>query len=351
MEKRVFSLDLLRSAAIVLIMMLHSLEFMSGLSLNIITVFSYGWIGVDLFFVLSGFLIGKQVFNKQGAFPIRNFLTKRFFRTLPLYYVVLIIYLYLKPKLGFPFHDTKWRYFFFLQNFYSPRDFVQSWSLCIEEQFYILFPLVFFSSNFKKIPSYFWLAIGFGSTLLRLYFYKNGIPADSPSLASYNYRFISFTHLDGISWGLFLASTFKTWSTYKNKIVWLTLGLLTLIISLNYIGPLGIKAPIVMSYQLLALSFSCILVGLYDFKNYFMKGIIEKLATWSYGIYLWNNLVARIVGNVFLNQGNLTKFLLFSCITLLVSAVTYTIIETPSLKVRNHFLKKLELRSEAAGMN
>lgn len=344
MDKKIPSLDLLRTLAITLVLLLHSLEFLTGLPTSIVHLFSYGWIGVDLFFILSGFLIGSQAFNSKEdeSFPIIKFLTKRFFRTLPLYYFVLLVYIFVKPMAGFTFNDTKLKYLFFLQNFFSPKDFVQSWSLCIEEQFYILFPLIFFTLKLKKMPSYIWLLPGFFSVLVRLFFYKNGIEANTPSVAAYNYNFIFFTHLDGISWGIFLASTFDTWSKFKNKIGILIFGILLLAATLIYIGPLNLNSEIILSYQLLAIAFSCIMVGLFDLRIFPVSNIIQKVATWSYGIYLWNNLVARVIFKALYTQSNLLKILVFILGTIAISAVTYYLIEKPTLKLRNNLLMKIK---------
>jgi peptidoglycan/LPS O-acetylase OafA/YrhL len=103
-------------------------------------------VGVEIFFALSGFLIGGILLDLQPtAANLRNFIWRRWFRTLPVYYFVLILYL------AFPsvFHDAApsepWRYFVFFQNIANdPKFFGVSWSLSIEEWFYLLLPLCLF---------------------------------------------------------------------------------------------------------------------------------------------------------------------------------------------------------------
>lgn len=108
----------------------------------------FGWTGVDLFFVLSGFLIGSQVLkeDKSDNNWISRFYIKRFFRILPPYLFVLLIYYFI------PFTRERgdlaplWKYLTFTQNLGLDLTihgaFSHAWSLCIEEQFYLFFPLV-----------------------------------------------------------------------------------------------------------------------------------------------------------------------------------------------------------------
>lgn len=344
MNNRIPSLDFLRAMAILSVLLLHSSEFLSGIPVYFSVLFSYGWAGVDLFFVLSGFLIGSQAFQEKecSTKAFKKFLLKRWFRTFPLYYTVLVIYLLIKPLLGYPFIGDPLKFIFFIQNFYSPKDFVQSWSLCIEEQFYLLFPIIFYGAlRIKKISSFYWLIPGFLSTFYRLYLYRIGIPATNPPEAAYHFHFQFFTHLDGISWGIFLASTFNSWSKFKNKHYFLSLGVIILIGSLIYIEPANLNAKVILSFQLLAIAFSLILIGIYDIKNIPFKNTFQTIALWSYGLYLWNNLVVKIVLRAPSLFGNFGKLLLFFFISFLLSAVSYYSIEKPFLKWRDILLKKV----------
>jgi peptidoglycan/LPS O-acetylase OafA/YrhL len=147
--KRVFGLDFIRAAAIALVLIAHGFEFINPyVSNNQYTHFA-GVLGVELFFVLSGFLIGAiliKTFNKEERFTFRSlkdFWVRRWFRTLPLYYLVLLLnfvlaWLLLK-ELSFD-----WRFLIFSQNVVSlhPHTFDEAWSLSVEEWFYISFPFL-----------------------------------------------------------------------------------------------------------------------------------------------------------------------------------------------------------------
>lgn len=144
---RLCGLDLLRAAAIVLVLMTHYSGFVSGRATFGI-LGKVGWAGVDLFFVLSGYLIGNQLLAPSArgeALSLKVFFMRRLLRTLPNYYVVLAVYLLFPgAPLGGASMPAAWRFLTFTQNFglaYG-QTFSHSWSLCIEEQFYLLLPLV-----------------------------------------------------------------------------------------------------------------------------------------------------------------------------------------------------------------
>lgn len=152
MSTRYQSLDFLRAIAIALVILAHAVlsygapEYLAPLQL--------GGTGVDLFFVLSGWLLGGQLFkevNSSHTVNMKKFWVRRWMRTLPAYYAILLLSVaqrYLtKDDVEFP-----WPYFVFLQNYFFPLEFFTiSWSLCVEEQFYLaIAPLVAFSRYLSK---------------------------------------------------------------------------------------------------------------------------------------------------------------------------------------------------------
>jgi peptidoglycan/LPS O-acetylase OafA/YrhL len=143
---RNFGLDLVRATAISFVLAAHSILFFLRYAspIRYARLFSLfvclGFFGVEIFFVLSGFLIGqlivKEVLRPPSTHGLIHFYQRRWLRTLPPYFVALM----LRRLVGYPLH---WRYFVFLQ-FFDPQvanGFPVSWSLAVEEWFYLLTPL------------------------------------------------------------------------------------------------------------------------------------------------------------------------------------------------------------------
>ncbi len=141
-------LDLLRAIAIGWVMCFHSF-LVGGLNEHFAWIQRFGWMGVDLFFVLSGFLIGTQVlypFAHGQPFSFRTFYLRRAFRILPAFWLVLALYV------AFPgFREAQglepwWKFATFIVNLSSHythnQAFSHAWSLCVEEHFYVVFPLL-----------------------------------------------------------------------------------------------------------------------------------------------------------------------------------------------------------------
>ena len=160
---RIHGLDTLRSSAIILVFMYHYMCFVShqptfGLLSNI------GWVGVDLFFVLSGYLIGHQIFSPIAArreFSFKIFYSRRLLRTLPNYIFILGIY-FLIP--GFSENAAMpplWKFLTFTQNLglHAGTGFSHAWSLCIEEQFYFILPLLALLVIYRKSIRIGWIIL------------------------------------------------------------------------------------------------------------------------------------------------------------------------------------------------
>ncbi len=143
---RVFGLDLMRALAIIFVIFAHAEnEFLSEYFEKSWNFGFLGTYGVELFFVLSGFLIGQVLITSFARYGIsfstlRTFWKRRWWRTLPNYFLFLLIQLFISPHRA----EFNWRYLFFLQNGASgqPRFFQESWSLAVEEWFYFTFPLI-----------------------------------------------------------------------------------------------------------------------------------------------------------------------------------------------------------------
>ena len=145
-SKRIFGLDVLRTMAILFVLLSHSLHYLPSTFSTLLEPIMID--GVAIFFVLSGFLIGgimlKVFKNNITKSLILEFWIRRWFRTLPLYLIILSI-LTLLDIIIYNRDINYFRYFLFLQNCtIAMQDFFpESWSLAVEEWFYISFPILF----------------------------------------------------------------------------------------------------------------------------------------------------------------------------------------------------------------
>jgi peptidoglycan/LPS O-acetylase OafA/YrhL len=144
---RQHGLDLVRAAAIAAVMLYHAKTMMLAPS-PAPWLISFGWMGVDLFFVLSGFLIAGQLLKPwaDGAKPdYGRFFVRRALRTLPAFAAVVMLYFAFPQLRETADIQPLWQFATFTENLLfdpaTPKAFDQVWSLCVEEQFYLLFPL------------------------------------------------------------------------------------------------------------------------------------------------------------------------------------------------------------------
>ncbi len=200
------SLDGLRGLAILLVVFYHNFGF--------INYFFFGWLGVDLFFVLSGFLITDILLKtKDSPHYLRNFYVRRILRIFPLYYLVLIILFIALPLLNRNvllleyYTDHQIWFWTYLQNwlfiFHPVPDNTGAlnhfWSLAVEEQFYLIWPFVILL--FKKPKAIFYLLVGLLISLVTLRFVLWTYRIED--LAYYN--LYTFSRIDGICIGSMLA--------------------------------------------------------------------------------------------------------------------------------------------------
>ena len=201
-DSRVFGLDLVRAVAIGLVLASHLVGALEPL----------GVLGVELFFVLSGFLVGGiflRVCTSEAKLSwnaLSCFWQRRWWRTLPNYFLFLIVFLIMSVLRGdFPGWQKIWLYPFFLQNWLWQPDtfFLISWSLAIEEWFYLLLPLcVLMAGAFVRSSSAAFLVgclfMGTLSCLVRVFFF-NDVAWDHVA------RKVCLVRMDALMWGCVMA--------------------------------------------------------------------------------------------------------------------------------------------------
>lgn len=339
--KRNFGLDLLRALAISLVLIAHFIKAFE----------TVGFWGVELFFALSGFLIGKIIwnnFNNNQYFTtsiLLNFWKRRWWRTLPnylLFLVVMIVFQYLRSPQSLNL-NTIIKSIFFFQNFTSREVafFSVSWSLCIEEWFYITFPLLLFlfaKLNLNKQITFLACIVIFVmvSIVFRFYFIQNGV--------GHSLRGITLARLDAIVFGVFTANFFQLFnikSKSNNYLLWIGILILAFCIVKIHFSDIGydeIRSQ--QLYLILApLSFALVIPAIekYNFKithlNWFNKSI-EKISLWSYSIYLSHIPVLftiyAITSSIRTNTyGNIISKLIGIICTLAISALVFKYFENP----------------------
>ena len=200
-----FGFDVLRASAILLVLLSHAGGFVAGwLRLPFPHVLAVsGTFGVELFFVLSGFLVGRILLRTLAARPTRStlwrFLLRRWMRTLPLYWLAVLALAVLQPPAGGTTVRDVVRYASFTQNLLPPQldwFFPVSWTLAVEEWFYAGFALLLWAAGGGRRG----VAVALGTFLALPPVARLALFTDPAQ-----YRIIPFW-LDCIGWGVFAAA-------------------------------------------------------------------------------------------------------------------------------------------------
>ena len=348
----------MRGIAILLVVFYHNFGF--------VKYFFFGWLGVDLFFVLSGFLITDillKTVNKQGYF--KNFYAKRVLRIFPLYYLSLIIFLVVLPGIkGFPldfdfYADHQWWYWTYLQNWFlifydvgnTSTAIQHYWSLAVEEQFYIVWPLVIFIVRKPKllltIAGFLLLAV----ICTRLYMWTIQIK-DLNYFGLYTY-----TRIDGICIGSMLAILQFMRSTFINRYF---TGLVLLLAALNFVFYFINKAYnfsypylAIVGYTTFAVLFAIIVHEVIQGNNKFLNRILNiRLLRFfgkiSYGLYifhwpvyliLYDWMDKKVRAAITLSENNLAILvsILLTIIGVVISIISFYTFERYFLKKKKAF--------------
>lgn len=364
-KKRIFGLDLLRAIAISLVVVSHCTYILFPENTNsLVTLIRvFGAIGVDLFFVLSGFLIGgillRTLLNNKVTFShLMLFWKRRWLRTLPNYILILIVNILLGVILGYTLPDNIANYFVFFQNFTTPHPdfFTEAWSLSIEEYAYILLPLVLFLSIGvwrKTDKSRLFFIISLASIILLFvfkifYFYTAEV--NSYKQWSATYRKVVVYRLDAIYIGFLVAylTHVKTKLMIRYNVFFSVLGGLLLLFLHVVIywckllpqTHLWFYVFIYLSLVVLSLA---LVVPYFSMLNY--TGTGSKLTVYiskiSYSIYLINYSIVLLTLEYFYDfssMGFVSKIgvlILFLVLTIILSSVVYKFFERPIMRYRH----------------
>ncbi len=368
--QRYSGLDVMRTAAVLLVLISHSVIFLP-FETGKIFLFEYlGFIGVEVFFVLSGFLIGNIMFKsfaeKVDGPVMKTFWIRRWFRTLPLYFITLLLNILLSVfYAGTSGLELRILLFpLFLQNFLWPHPhfFEPAWSLTIEEYFYLLFPLLMYllySVMKFKFKKSFLLAIGLFfliPLLLRVGFYfivdfgvVNQFKADFSPNWDLHFRKITLFRLDGISLGILTAYLLNTANNtllrLKDKLFGGGLLLLIAATVLFYYKVHFYKFGFfssVLIFPMFSVSFAMMLPYLRQMNT---VGIFNKPVSFiskvSYSIYLLHSLVSFLfVKHLLISDHPLYMifiWVLFITASILISAYSFKYIEHPMTEMRERF--------------
>ncbi|MFT3933764.1 MAG: acyltransferase [Chitinophagaceae bacterium] len=361
---KLYGLDHLRALAICFVFMYHySGMFPSPPWLSSISKF--GWTGVDLFFVLSGYLISSQLFASIAAgktISFKTFFLKRFFRIIPGYLFIVGIYFLIPSSHEREALAPLWKYISFTQNLgldlRHQGTFSHAWSLCIEEQFYLLLPLLLILlSSRKKIkwgPALF-LIFFLGGLLYRLLVYTQvaapALEADGGWAIWYKWIYYPTpARLDGLLTGVGIAALFCFYPAIKEKltcrpILFLLAGLLLLVVSYWICTDERSFAASVFGFPLISLGYGLWLIAALSPGSFLYKyrcWPTEKLAMLSYAIYLSHKIVIHL-GQILFSKYNIegaSNTMFIACILLSVLAgwLMHLAIEMPFLRLRQRIL-------------
>ena len=270
-RERQSGLDLLRALAVIIVTLYHAGIMGFPLAGR---VHRFGWIGVDLFFVLSGYLIGGQLLAslaRQQPIKLGRFFARRALRILPAYLVILAIYLLLPSWREYPEMFPLWKFLLSVQNIglRGGTAFSHAWSLAVEDQFYLILPLILllilrWRQSAFIVPS----AIVLGGLALRWF-----LAIENPGETGVDFRvyqtwiyYVSWTRLDPLVFGVALAAIEKFrpswWQRLMNLAPWLLPAGLVLMVSAFWIeDPEVINvASCIWQFPLIALGIASLLI-------------------------------------------------------------------------------------------
>jgi peptidoglycan/LPS O-acetylase OafA/YrhL len=341
MRQKIPQLDAVRGIAI-LVVLAHNLHGFSSPPFSYLT--NYGWMGVDLFFALSGFLItGILLDSKSSADYFRNFYARRCLRIWPLYYSVLILMFVIVPLARpqdaaelFQRSSPWWSYPFFLQNFLVAAPALAvgplgvSWSLAVEELFYLAWPFFVRLFSAERLQILAW-AVLLVSPGLRLYFLTHHWIIYSNPLC----------RLDGMIAGALLAIQVRKAGIWPGRL--LQLGWLVFLVA-------GSLAIMTAAYEVMWLAFSMaaiasaafVYLALFATDRWFRALLANRFlmftGTISYGLYLLHKIPDDAFKRLHWKEAHpVAAFWAAVVFSYLLALVSWKLLEKPFLNLKRFF--------------
>jgi len=367
--------DVLRAIAILLVMLWHvprpsRLDALEGLRM-------FSWTGVDLFFVLSGFLIGTQLLTPiaQDRRPsLREFYLKRSFRILPAFLFVLALYKFAPVLSDDTTMQPTWRFLTFTMNFgldYRVTGaFTHAWSLCVEEHFYLILPALALLLSGLRWRGWTLLIAGVllcGGMILRAFLWiplgeaaADGNFAFTPEYLKAIY-YPTYCRLDGLIFGVLLAAYRcfhpEHWRRYADPRLTLCLGLACIFAS-GFLfhfpstpfvgGPALSFVGAVFGYPLFSLGCALLLSASLSWERLFPTWRVPgaaMIAMISYSLYLSHKMTSHAV-QLLLSPESLTGsqgLVIYYASSIAGGAVLWWLIERPFLRLRDRLLLKRQV--------
>ena len=345
-------LDAVRGLAVLLVLF-HNTDVTPPLHLGPLS--GNGWMGVDLFFVLSGFLItGILLDTKKSEGYFKNFYARRCLRIWPLYYSALffmfVMVPLLRPSEAHVIFEARsspwWAYPLFLQNFMVPIPSSATgllgvtWSLAVEEQFYLVWPLVVYlctEGQLRRIA----IAVICLSPALRFYL----------SLHQVNIYSNTFCRLDGLMAGALLAVIIRSASFRPAKfvtrawILFLVSAPLALAIETFHARWIGFSV-------VAAAAVAFVYLALFSSQTWLQAILTNRFlvytGTISYGIYVLEKIPLDVAKVLQLSGRPVLSLVLTAGATYGIAAVSWRFLEKPFLKLKRNFETKKAYVDQAA---
>jgi peptidoglycan/LPS O-acetylase OafA/YrhL len=351
------NLDLLRAIAIALVVAYHIVQNAPVAQPWLMKVAVFGQYGVDLFFVLSGWLIGRLYWKERARFgdvDLLRFWARRWLRTIPPYLIALALaWVAVLTERGQSFNLG---YLVFIQNYYQTIPFfVVSWSLCIEEHFYLIVPLllVWGASSKRSVFLLF-------TTLILIAPISRAFVSDHRAVAEFMYTHTA-THfrMEGLLVG-FLVAYLPDYS--GASMVWLQKRSFWLLgFSIAALAAFACLPPLWQyrfGFTVLPLGFVTLLIWLVGRKPGALASslVIQWLAVSSYSVYLTHALVIHLARRLIGMAPGALWPLYFPVVLILIGAVGlgfYLGFERTSIYLRDRWISRRQYSPEISsfGLN